>query len=54
MVKNPPANVEDVRDTGSIAGLGRSPGRGHGPFQYSCMKNPMDLGAWRAMGHRAA
>ena len=30
MVKNPPANVGDVRDTGHIAGLGRSPGGGHG------------------------
>ena len=34
---------------GSIPGLGRSPGGGHGnPFQYSCLKNPMDRGAWRA------
>ena len=37
-VKNPPANVGDP---GSIPGLGRSPGRGHGnPFQYSCLQNP--------------
>ena len=30
VVKNPPANVEDIRDTGSIPGLGRSPGGGGG------------------------
>ena len=32
-------------DLGSIPGLGRSPGRGHGnPLQYSCLENPMDRG----------
>ena len=30
MVKNPPFNTGNVRDTGSIPGLGRSPGEGHG------------------------
>ena len=30
MVKNPPANSGDIRDAGSIPGLGRSPGGGHG------------------------
>ena len=36
-------------DLGSIPGLGRSPGGGHGnPLQYSCLENPMDRGAWRA------
>ena len=31
---------------GSIPGLGRSPGGGHGnPLQYSCLENPMDRGA---------
>ena len=30
MVKYPPANVADVRDEGSISGLGGSPGGGHG------------------------
>ena len=40
VVKNPPANGGDVRDAGSIPGLGRSPG-GHGsPLQYSCLENP--------------
>ena len=34
-------------DPGLIPGLGRSPGEGHGyPFQYSCLENPMDRGAW--------
>ena len=37
---------------GSILGSGRSPGRGNGnPLQYSCLKNPMDRGAWWAMVH---
>ena len=37
---------------GSIPGLGRSPGGGHGnPLQYSCLENPMDRGAWQATVH---
>ena len=40
---------------GSIPGLGRSPGGGHGnPFQYSYLENPMNGGAWRATVHRVA
>ena len=36
---------------GSIPGLGRSPGEGHGsPLQYSCLENPMDRGAGRLHG----
>ena len=36
-------------DLGSIPGLGRFPGEGNGnPFQYSCLENSMDRGAWRA------
>ena len=51
--KNPPADSGDIRDTGSILGLGRSPGAGHGnPFQYSCLENPKDRGAWLAKDHR--
>ena len=47
VVKNPPANAGDVRDTGSIPGLGRSPRGGHGnSLQCSCRENPMDRGAW--------
>ena len=37
----------DVTDVGLIPGSGRSPGGGHGnPFQYSCLENPIDRGAW--------
>ena len=40
-------------DLGSIPGLGRSPGGGNGnPLPYSCLKNPMDRGAWWARVHR--
>ena len=46
------ASAYNTGDPGSIPGLGRSPGRGHGnPFQYSCLENPMDR-AWWAAGHR--
>jgi len=55
MVKNPPANAGDIRDTGSIPGLGRFPGEGNGnPLQYSCLGNPMDRGAWWAVVHGVA
>ena len=38
-----------------IPGLGSSPGEGNGnPLQYSCLENPMDRGAWRAMVHGVA
>ena len=40
---------------GSIPGLGRSPGEGNGnPFQYSCLENPMDRGAWQTTVHGVA
>ena len=40
-------SVYNVRDQGSIPGLGRFPGEGNGnPLQYSCLENPMDGGAW--------
>ena len=46
MVKNPLANAEDIRDTGSIPGLGKSPGVGKGnPLQYSCLENSVERGA---------
>ena len=52
MVKNPPANAGDIGDIGLIPGLERSPEIGNGnPLQYSCLENPMDRGAWRAMVH---
>ena len=52
VVKNLPANAGDVRDLGSIPGLGRSPGGGHGnPLQYSCLENPIDRGVWWTTVH---
>ena len=52
VVKNPPASARDVRDMGSIPGLGRSHGEGNGnPLQYSCLENAMDRGAWQVMVH---
>ena len=52
MVKNLSANARDIRDVGSIPGLGGSPGGGNGnPLQHSCLENPMDRGAWRATIH---
>ena len=52
VVKNPPANAGDVRDTDLIPGWGRSPREGNGnPLQYSCRENPMDRGARQAPVH---
>ena len=52
MVKNLPANAGDA---GSISGSRRSLGGGNGnPLQYSCLRNPMDRGAWRALVHGVA
>ena len=50
VVRNLPANSGDKRNiVPSIPGSGRSPEEGHGhPLQYSCLKNPIDRGAWRA------
>ena len=50
LVKNLPAmQEENTGNSGSIPGLGRSPGGGNvNPFQYSCLENPMDSGAWWA------
>ena len=45
----------DIRDTGSIPGLGRCPGEGHDNLlQYPCLENPMDRRVWRAAVHGAA
>ena len=55
VVKNLPANAGDIRDVDSISRSGRSPGQGNGyPLHYSCLENPMNRGAWRAMFHRIA
>ena len=49
------ASAYNVGNPGSIPGLGRSPGEGNSnPFQYSCLENPMDGGAWLATVHRVA
>ena len=50
VVKNLPANAGDLRDSGSIPGLGRSPGGWYGnPLQYSCLENLKDRGTWWAI-----
>ena len=55
VVRNLPVNAGDIRDMGSIPGLARSPGGGHGnPFQYSFLEDSMDRGAWWAIVHRVA
>ena len=52
VVKNLPANAEDLGDTSSISGSGRSPGVGNGnPLQYSCQKNSIDRETWLATVH---
>ena len=57
MVKNPPANVGDVRDMGSIPESGRSPGGGNGnPLQYSCWRIPWieEPGGLQSIGSQRA
>ena len=59
MVKNLSAKAGVIRGLGLVPGSGRFPGGGHDkPFQYSCLENPMDRGAWglqstglRRVGH---
>ena len=47
VVKNPPTNAGDIRDTGLIPGSGRCPGGGNGTsLQYSCLGNSTERGAW--------
>ena len=57
MLKNLPANVGDIRDSGLIPGLGISPGGGHGdPLQYSCLENPQwteEPGVLQSMGSQS-
>ena len=43
------ASAYNVGALCSIPGLGRSSGEGNGnPLQYSCLENPIDIGAWWA------
>ena len=54
MGKQSACNAVDLEDMGSIPGLGRSPGVGHGnPLQYSCLGNPVDrsLAGYSLWGH---
>ena len=55
VVKSLPASAGDIKNMGSIPGLGRSPGGGNGnALQYSCLENSMDRGAWWATVHGVA
>ena len=46
---NPPASAGDIRDMSSSPEM-----EGFLLLQYSCLKNPMDRGAWQATVHRVA
>ena len=49
VVKNPPANAGDIRDMGSIPGLGSSPGGGMANTpKFSRLENHIERGAWWA------
>ena len=49
VVKNPPVNGGDIKDSFNPC-VRKTPGGGHGnPLQFSCLENPMDRGAWRAI-----
>ena len=56
MEKNLSANAGDIGDSGSVPGLGRSPGGGHGnPLQYLCLGKPVDQGelaGYSPYGHK--
>ena len=55
VVKNPPANAGDIRDTGSIPGLGRASEDGMATHSsILSWRMPMNIGAWWAMAHRVA
>ena len=52
MVKDPPTNAGNAGDLGLNPGSGRSFGEGNSnPFQYFCLENPTDRGAWWAIVH---
>ena len=53
VVKNPLADAGDIRDTGLLPGLGRSPGEGKGK-SLSGREYPMDRRAWQPTVHRVA
>ena len=48
----PCSSVSNAGDLSSIPGLGRYSGERNGnPFQYSCLENPVDRGAWKVTVH---
>ena len=58
MVKNPPVNAGDIRDMGSIPGLGRSPGGGHWqttpvflPGESHGQRNPLQSSGLQRVGY---
>ena len=55
LLKNPPGNAREERNSDLIPGLGRSPGEGNGyPLLYSCLENPIDRENWWATVHGVA
>ena len=55
LLKNPPTSTGDIRDAVLISRLGRSPGGGKdNALQHSCLKNPIDRGAWQVTAHSVA
>ena len=55
MGKESACSGRETEDADSVSKSERSPGgRNDYPFQYSCLKNPMDRGAWWALAHRVA
>ena len=55
VVKNLLVSAGDAADMGLIPGSGRSPGGGNGNlFQYSCLVNLIERGAWWTTVHEVA
>ena len=53
VVKSTPPNAGDTGNSGSVLALARSPREGNSnPLQYSCLENPTDRGARRAIVRR--
>ena len=55
VIKNPPANIGDAKDSDLIHGSKKSPGGGNGnPLNYSCLESPMDREAWQHIARGVA
>ena len=53
MGKESACNARDAGDSGLVPGFERCPGERNGnTFQYSCLENPMDRGAWWSIVHK--